>query len=127
MDALYGPQLQVLPDHFIATWMNDDSTERRAMIANVGHFDLEVTRLAIVGRDASRFALTTWECGRAAQLGAPPLWLRPGECLDLGIVYTPECDGSYVWPFDHEAAVRIESNAGNRLVPVYGRSESFCP
>jgi hypothetical protein len=127
VSSLSGPQLQVLPDQFIATWMYEDGTERWAMIANVGHFDLEVTRLAILGRDASRFALTTWDCGRAAQLGAPPFWLAPADCINLGILYTPECDGSYVHPFDHEALLRIESNAGNREVSVYGRSESFCP
>jgi hypothetical protein len=125
INALSGPQLHGIPDtmlFFGSTPVPSDT--RFAMIENVGHFDLQVTRIAIAGTHAGRFALATSGRGRPP---AVPFVLGPGGYQDLQVFYTPECDGSYTLPYDHQAALRVESNGGTWQLPLHGYSSPFCP
>lgn len=125
VSALDGPQLHGIPESMLffgGTPHRDDT--RFSMIENVGHFDLQVTRIAIVGRNASRFAIASSGRGRPP---APPFTLAPGGHQDIQVFYLPACDGSYTLPYDHEAALRVESNGGTWQLPLYGYSGPFCP
>ncbi len=122
--ALSGPQLRGIPHMLLmgSGAYRDDT--RFAMIENVGNFDLRLTRLVIVGRNASRFAIATSGAGRPP---AVPFTLAPSGYQDIQILYTPQCDGTYTPPYDHEAALRVESNGGTWQLPMYGASQPFCP
>ncbi len=124
VNALTGPQLHGMPDFVLIGSSQYRDSSRFAMIDNVGNFDLRITRLAIAGHHPSRFALAT--SGR----GAPPpvpFTLVPGAAQDLQILYTPECDGTYTLPFDHDASLLVETNGGNWQLPLYGYSDYLCP
>jgi hypothetical protein len=123
VDALDGPQLRVIPEPHLYFHRNSSSQardyDRAVVLMNVGYFDLGVTRVAIVGRDAARFAL------QFRRRSGAPFTLVPGDSEDLVFTYTPECDGSYSDP-DHEASLVVESNGGNWRLPLYGSSYGFC-
>jgi hypothetical protein len=125
IDALSGPQLHGIPDTMLFFGSTPAASDTRfAMIENVGHFDLQVTRIAVAGTHAGRFALASSGRGRPP---AVPFTLRPGGYQDLQVFYTPECDGSYTLPYDHQAALRVESNGGTWQLPLHGYSSPFCP
>jgi hypothetical protein len=105
VEAVHGPMLRWAPDFIYLGLPNDPGPDRWALIYNAGHFDLQVTRLSIVGAQASRFAFGPPRAGRPARTA--PFTLAPGDFEDIHVVYTPECDGSYTLPFDHQASLVI--------------------
>jgi hypothetical protein len=122
VEALSGPQAHVLP-HLL--WFRREagtltSTSRRALIENVGHFDLEVSALRLSGPSAGRFAIGT---GRV-----PPFRLAPGESADIQLTFTPECDGSYpvAGVADHQATLVIDTDDVDPALPLYGVSGGYC-
>jgi hypothetical protein len=123
VQALSGPQLDVIPTALMIGTSQYRDSSRFTLMQNLGYFDLRVTRLAIVGRDAARFSLAT--SGR----GAPPplpFTLTPGAAQDVQVRYARECDGSYALP-DHQATLSVESTGGNWQLPLYGYSQNLCP
>jgi hypothetical protein len=111
--GLNGPQLDVAP-----MILGFGHTRARAMLVqNPGYFDLVVTRLEVIGRDAARFAIRTGT-------GGAPFTLSPNGFRDVWIDWTPRCDATL--PL-HEAALAIESNGGAATIPLFGASAESCP
>jgi hypothetical protein len=94
-----------------------------ALLQNLGHFDMAMHSIQVIGRDAARFVATTDRGG----LG--PFVLPPGDSLLVRVEYLPECDGSYGTPMndiDHEATLLVSSDGGTGRIPLTGASGGFC-